>query len=909
MSRSQEPKSTMANVADPSIEATVQPTRSSGPVDPTITPQSVAGATVLLEAGTTLGPYRLLSKLGEGGMGAVYKAQHEHLDKTVAIKVLPQQLTQHADSVARFKREMKAVGKLEHPHIVRAMDAGEIHGTHFLAMEYVDGVDLQKLVKDRGALSVPNACKAIRQAALALTAAHAAGLIHRDIKPANLLVAKTGQIKLLDLGLARLGDDASQNTELTQAGQAFGTPDYMAPEQWHDAHAADARTDLYALGCTLFYLLTARAPYGGETHRTAANKMKGHVIDPIPDLVAARPDVPAEVVAIYQKLMAKDPAERYQKAAELVEALAPFVSSKGTPQGAPPTVVSSVPASGPTVIGATIPHAIQPQTEAAPPAVPPSADLSIGGGPKGRAPRRISIATGGVAAALLLGVIVITITRKDGTTTKVEVPGDARQIEVSQDGQSLVKVTSEATPAKTGWHGWPADAPKPAIAPFDAAQAKKHQEEWAAYLKVPVEYTNSLGMRFRLIPPGEFLMGSTPADIEAALALVGNKHWRDCIISEAPRHKVILTQPLYLSANEVTQANYQRVMAVNPSHFSSTGSGAEQVLDRDTAEHPVEMVSWNNAAEFCEKLTGLEKFDEYNPPNNTAVNPLNHAGYRLPTEAEWEFGCRGGSMTKYWLGDNAQEIGAATWTFANSRLRTHPTGELKANPFGLHDIHGNVSEWVSDAWDPAFYSSFTEQPAVNPYREATADPLHVLRGGDYYSRSALCLSSSRTAGAHSYTQPFIGFRVALSVDTVRHQLKAAEPTAQSWHGWPADAPKPAIAPFDAAQAKKHQEEWAAYLKVPVEYTNSLGMRFRLIPPGEFLMGSTDGEIQSLLKDVERFLPQSVAELPDFVVKEWQDQTRSERPQHQVILTQPIYVATYETTQAQYEKVMGTNPSY
>ncbi len=206
----------------------------------------------------------------------------------VAIKVLSAAVTHEPEAIARFEREMKAVGKLNHPNIVQAYDAGEVNGTHYLAMEYIDGTDLKKLVNDRGPMSVVNACQAIRQAALALASAHEAGLVHRDIKPSNLLLTKSGQIKLLDLGLARLAGEAATNTsDLTTEGESFGTPDYMAPEQWEDAHSADARTDLYALGCTLFFLLTGRTPFGSDAHRTAANKMKSHLLDPVPDLHAA----------------------------------------------------------------------------------------------------------------------------------------------------------------------------------------------------------------------------------------------------------------------------------------------------------------------------------------------------------------------------------------------------------------------------------------------------------------------------------------------------------------------------------------------------------------------------------------------------------------------------------------------
>ncbi len=275
-----------------------------------------------------LGPYLIEAKLGEGGMGAVYRARHTKLDKLVALKVLPAQFTHNKHLIARFEREMKAVGKLDHPQIVRALDAGEINGVHYLAMEYIEGTDLHGLVSARGQLTVVNACKAMRQAAQALAAAHAVGLVHRDIKPANLFLAKSGQLKVLDLGLALLGEEANQNTELTTAGQTFGTPDYMAPEQWENAHSSDGRVDLYALGCTLHFLLTGRAPYATDRYRSSFAKMKAHATAPIPSLRESRPDVPQELDELYLRLMAKDPKERLATANELVAELLPFTSTK-----------------------------------------------------------------------------------------------------------------------------------------------------------------------------------------------------------------------------------------------------------------------------------------------------------------------------------------------------------------------------------------------------------------------------------------------------------------------------------------------------------------------------------------------------------------------------------------------------
>lgn len=284
-------------------------------------------------AGSTLGPYEIIAKLGEGGMGAVYKARHKHLDKIVALKLLRRHLIQSEEITSRFKREMKAVGQVEHPNIVRAMDAGEIEGSLYLAMEYVDGTDLQHLMKQNGPMAVGPACNLLRQAALALAAAHQAGLVHRDLKPGNLLLSKTGQIKVLDLGLARLAAD-QHNTELTSAGQTFGTPDYMPPEQWDDAHSVDHRADLYALGCTLFYLLVGQPPYSTGKNQSMTAKMRGHMFDKIPNLrTACRTEVPDGVVQIYEQLLAKNPNDRMQSAEILAQALAPFTTDGSVTAG------------------------------------------------------------------------------------------------------------------------------------------------------------------------------------------------------------------------------------------------------------------------------------------------------------------------------------------------------------------------------------------------------------------------------------------------------------------------------------------------------------------------------------------------------------------------------------------------
>jgi serine/threonine protein kinase len=272
-----------------------------------------------------VGPYQILKKLGQGGMGAVYQARHVKLDKLVALKVLAPHLVGDAEALQRFEREMKAVGKLEHPNIVRAMDAGQVGDTHYLVMEYVEGTDLQRVVKTDGPRPIGDACRLVRQAALALAYAHAHGLVHRDLKPSNLLLTSEGQLKVLDLGLARLNTNADS---LTSSGASLGTPDYMAPEQWTDMRLVDHRSDLYALGCTLFYLLTGRPPFGDEQHGSAASKMAGHVSGAIPSLAAALPGVPHELEVVYQRLLSKQREDRPASALELAELLSPFADSE-----------------------------------------------------------------------------------------------------------------------------------------------------------------------------------------------------------------------------------------------------------------------------------------------------------------------------------------------------------------------------------------------------------------------------------------------------------------------------------------------------------------------------------------------------------------------------------------------------
>lgn len=272
--------------------------------------------------GLVLGNYVLLSKLGAGGMGVVFKARHRRMKRDVALKVLPEALTCSPDAVARFHREVEAAARLQHPNIAAAYDADEAAGVHFLVMEFVDGPDLSRYVKQHGPMPLPHALALCIQTARGLAHAHKLGVIHRDIKPGNLLVDSHGTLKILDMGLAHLqtepGDDGVDLTELTQSGRVMGTVDYMAPEQAVDAKRADHRADIYSLGCTLHYLVTGRAlsPEGSLTQ-----KLLWHQTEAVPAFSKICPASSPALDEALAAMLAKRPDDRPQSMTDVVRSL------------------------------------------------------------------------------------------------------------------------------------------------------------------------------------------------------------------------------------------------------------------------------------------------------------------------------------------------------------------------------------------------------------------------------------------------------------------------------------------------------------------------------------------------------------------------------------------------------------
>lgn len=273
-----------------------------------------------------LGQYILMERLGGGGQGEVYKAFHTVLKRQVVIKMLPPQVLADPMTVRRFDREMELVGQLNHPHIVRALDAQRLEdGRRFLVMEYIEGSDVAKLLARHRWLPIPDACEIARQAALGLQYIYEHGLVHRDIKPANLMLSYEGQVKILDLGLGRLRrESAEAEPEMTQAGMALGTFDYIAPEQIANSRDVDIRADIYSLGCTLYKLLTGRAPFELPECRTVWDKAEAHRYHNPAPIQQLRAEIPNQLAQIIHRMLAKNPKDRFATPGEVAEALKPF---------------------------------------------------------------------------------------------------------------------------------------------------------------------------------------------------------------------------------------------------------------------------------------------------------------------------------------------------------------------------------------------------------------------------------------------------------------------------------------------------------------------------------------------------------------------------------------------------------
>ncbi|QJW95592.1 protein kinase domain-containing protein [Frigoriglobus tundricola] len=423
-------------------DAAVAPaTVHSGGPPRSLTPGTIGSPPPRLPAGFADHPrYRIISELGAGGMGTVYKAEDRLMGRVIAIKVVSLHLTARASAVERFRKEIRAAAQLNHPSVILAHDTGEAGGAHFLVMEFVEGVSLDRLIAKKGPLPAPMASNFTRQAALGLQHAADKGMVHRDIKPQNLMVTRKGQVKILDFGLARFGHADDEEPPAPQSGRVpfgaakelanagvtnpnlvMGTPDYLSPEQAKNSHDVDPRSDIYSLGCTLYFLLTGRPPF--QSASTHLDKLIAHTHAEPPSVHGARKDVPEGLAAVLAKMMAKKPADRYQTAAEVAAALLPYTRSDSPKEPNFEIVDASVVTPPPVASGASSDTA--PVPGAATLAETPRLKRAKRGKKRASPWRRLRWPVlGGAVAALVFVGAIIALSGKRARTTSNDAPAD-----------------------------------------------------------------------------------------------------------------------------------------------------------------------------------------------------------------------------------------------------------------------------------------------------------------------------------------------------------------------------------------------------------------------------------------------------------------------------------------------------
>jgi len=730
----------------------------------------------------SFGRYRILEPLGEGGMGAVFLAKDTQLDRLVALKVpkLEESATADSDALRRFLREARSAATLSHPNICPIYDIGEFSGTPYLTMAYIEGKPLSALVEPGKPMDQRRATEIVRMLARAMEEAHGRGVIHRDLKPSNVMMTARGEPVIMDFGLALR--EESIETNLTKSGALLGTPAYMAPEQIEGgSRAAGSASDIYSLGVILYQLLTSRLPFQGSVM-----KMLGKILYESPDPPSKyRPDLDHDLEAICLKAMAKQAEDRYTTMADLAVALerkldenrgekarrwslgsrllavavvcaavllAAYVLNDSFFVGRVQIILSEPDAAVEVLLDGTQvdrarlgePLRLQPGEHRL--AVrgdgyqPWSQSITVQRG--SNSPVTVTLAAAPAQRAVGRGE---ERNEKKAPLGQVSAPGRSLPPFAGQEKRAGSVQPPSATSTTERPPPPPAPSPPAPTKGTDSTAARRDSQSRS--IEPAKNITNRIGMRFVLIPAGSFQMGSPEGEGEA---------------DEHPRHEVRISRPFYLSIHEVTQGQYLAVTGKNPSWFSARGGGKEAVKTPSTDEHPVETVSWFDAMRFSNMLSereGLAPFYTVAEPS-VQVHDWAGPGYRLPTEAEWEYACRASSQMRYSFSDVATELSRYAWFSDFSGQVTHPVGQKLANTWGLYDMHGNVWEWCWDWYSADYYKHSTSVDARGPEQAN----FRVRRGGSFGDSPADLRSAVRTRLGPMIRSRFVGFRLARTCD-------------------------------------------------------------------------------------------------------------------------------------------------
>ena len=828
-----------------------------------------------------LGRYRILSKLGEGGMGAVYLAEDTVLSRRVAVKVPRFSASEGRAVIERFQREARTAASIDHPNICAVHDFGEVDGLHYLVMPFIEGRPLSELIDEDNPWPPARAAALVRQLALAMEVLHQRGLIHRDLKPSNVLLRPNGEPVLMDFGLAR--SYTEQTRRLTQTGAALGTPAYMAPEQiLGDAKVIGPATDIYEMGVILYELLTGHLPFEGPPAAVYGQILHAQTAPPS----ALRPGLDATLDAVCLKALAKKPAERFASMTAFAEALVPWacpvavVSEPTIPALSeapsliePPQPRRACPGCGKSLkvpatatgkrlkcprcqtilAAAAVTQQRSPPNRADVDTAAPSVLKTEAAPPPRPVPQR------GTRAPLVLSVVGVALlvcslsawlllreskpavanapgkVADDGTRppagkqTPVKKPNPPNQkppdtkpaekappprvvaslrllpleavtLEPGQGKRIALKVERRNCPgpievkladgppgvsASNGLVGNDGDNGTVTVAVAKGTKAGSHtlrllavaaaaRAEGELRLTIheaqPAELRNTIGMEFVRIKPGTFLMGSpdgkTPPGVPAE-----EKRQDD----ETP-HEVTLTKGYYLGKYLVTQQQWEEVMGkdANHSHFKGTTGEQKKTL-------PVDNVSWFDCVEFCIKLsekenrkphyrlTDVERNDDGSIKAAKVEMLTAGTGYRLPTEAEWEYACRAGTGTAFWWGnsittDQANYDGNFTYgkdgKKGEYRQKTTPVDRFEANKWGLHDMHGNLYQWCQDWYGKDYYEKSDKKDPQGP----DGGTARVLRGGCWRYNPGRCRAADRNGNAPAIRDGDYGCRLLLRLD-------------------------------------------------------------------------------------------------------------------------------------------------
>ena len=869
-----------------------------------------------VELPAKIGQYQIKRLLGAGAMGRVYLAHDPHLDRDVAIKVLPSGLTDDEERVSRFLREARLTAKVQHPNTVVIYQVMVEEGLASIAMELVDGGSLDDIVEKQGPMPWREATRTIRDAAAGLGAAHEMGLVHRDVKPANLMRTCKGTVKVVDFGLVRAMQSTSQ---LTQLGTILGTPTYMAPEQW-TGQEANARSDLYSLVCTYYYLLTGQEPFAAASIPALGYQ---HRYEPFPDARKLVSDLPTAACRILARGTEKEPVARFQTAAELIAAMDELLAMKVEEEYEElldrekildATVPEERPASEPQPaiasqvcldeildvqvcfdeildlqeIARPTAHEEQPASKWQPLVFsPPNFDEIIDEA------GIVNPASGATAPKDPLASEWQTVAPQQSARHS-QVPACVRfaptngRPQQSARHSQVPEETSAPVETELDWLGnWIWLGMKILISLTSAGMILIAIIGWITggdkatpYQLTPVpvleETTLDLKLDLVLIPAGSFTMGDA---------------------SDKPAHKVTITKPFYLGKYEVTQEQWEAVMGNNPSNFKGP-------------KNPVECVSWDDCQQFLVKLN--------------AKAGGQGGKFVLPTEAQWEYACRAGGTGKFCFGDDEARLGDYAWYSENSGSKTHPVGEKKPNAFGLYDMHGNVLEWCQD-WNGTYGAGVTDPSGP------TTGSSRGQRGGGWYFSAGLCRSADRYGSAPGHRIYYLGLRVArVPADTgneprLTEQLKIKPIPPQT-----VEAGKR----LQLAMTLENHDSWRGKLRYglarqppPGTTINPQSGEFSWTPPPDQATGNYNVTVSvqatggqkaqtTFVITVKPVLEETTLDLGndvklDMVLIPAGSFTMgddSEKPVNKVTITKPFYLGKYEVTQEQWEAVMGNNPS-